>query len=248
MCSTCYKSDQNAINGVKERQSPSCALIDHKELYAEQVKKDGFYLGILDLAMWAMDREKELFIIYHDDEYKDIPAVRPVDDICQDFVPAALSWGQRKSGDMGSKNTWVVSACKADFTKGGFRQLNHFVPVFTRQQMGALWDEVTVKSMQKLKKRHAAAQSRLNDLDMDDSDDEWRCSVQDQEQLLQRKLAFTDLRHSMQMHWGDVPADGNCALWSLMALEDGPVVLNQQSSTSDMILLRKASWHIMVVQ
>ena len=75
--------------------------------------------------------------------------------------------------------------------------------------------------------------------DTDDSDDELQETYREYLLGLGRQLEFADPMMRMDFHPGMVPADGNCALWSLLALEGGPCAKAQMASKADVQKMRE---------
>ena len=93
-----------------------CSRCWAKEAYAASVLKNGFYLGILDLGLLARKRNKDLLLVYFDDEFKDTPGVCTVFEILEKMVPGCAMPPVEKDIDPASSSTWAV-ACERHLPK-----------------------------------------------------------------------------------------------------------------------------------
>jgi len=219
--------------------------------YAETVTKPGFYLGVLDIALLARRREKDILILYYDDEFKDVPTVKNLSQILGAIFPDAEVQGQKESPKPEHATAWCLASLMANYERGSFRQLNHFVPLFVKASMGeAMWETVAEKSLVKMVKRVRTMEETKPDTD-DDSEDELAESHREYLMSCRRQLEFVQLMMRLDFHVGIVPSDGNCALWSLLALEGGPCAKAQMSSKADVQKLREdpyLTWPMVLLQ
>eukprot|EP00435_Cladocopium_sp_Y103_P033781 s1913_g8.t1 len=217
---------------AEEALEPSDPYVEKlMALYSKEVQKNGFYLGLLDVAVMALDCQKEVLILYHTDEGGGKPQFRSLQAILQDMVAEHVDIGEPEPL-ASSKDTWIMACCRADFQKSSFLHLNHWVPVFSKSQIGdLLWDEVAGNAGRKITKAISRAHKRLQD--QSSSNEEWSASLQEHCKLLTNKLDFLKMMHSMDFHPVEVPADGNCCAWSILSLMDGPVVRDQNSTLQD---------------
>ena len=92
--------------------------------------------------------------------------------------------------------------------------------LFNKQAMGDnAWETIALQGKQKLTKRIAHSKEALP-LD-DEPEDEFSESIREQVHVLERQLVFMEFMHRLSFHPGIVPADGNCALWTVLALDGG---------------------------
>lgn len=172
-----------------------------------------------------MERKKTTLIVFYDDETKDQPVLRPLTDVLNQFFDAGSGvpkFKQVGNIDVNDASTWVMAACKADYTRGSFLSLNHYIPVYPRGKLGDFWDSEVSKLMAKVDKRIQSCKKRILQMQEEESDDEFVASVLVQQSLWENKLCFYKTLLSMSLLPCDVPADGSCALWSLDALKSGP--------------------------
>lgn len=131
--------------------------------------------------------------------------------------PASSRHGQF---DLSSPKVWVVASCRSDFQPAHVQCQNHLFPLFASEQLGELWDEWAADLECKARRRVQAAQKRVLQC-QDDSDEEWAESANTHlDQVLAKQHCF-NLLLNKGMWSCDVPADGNCALWSALSLEAG---------------------------
>ena len=217
-----------------------CSRCSAKVAYAETVIKNGFYLGILDIALLARAREKDILLVYFDDDFEDAPGVSTLFEVLAKLVPGSVMPPVEKAIDPASSSTWTVASVNASFRRGSFQQLNHFLPLFNKEAMGDnAWDTIALQNKDKLKKRIQHSISALPP--DDDPEDEFSESIREQVHVLERQLAFMDMMHRLSFHPGMVPADGNCALWTLLALDGGAFAKAQWSSNQHVQQLRLES-------
>ena len=212
-----------------------------KAQYAKCCEKQGFYLGILDLCLLSIGYGKELAVIYWDDETSGEPVVRRGVDIMEQFVPDFVVWEGPHKPNLASEHVWVFAAVRADWKRGSFRQLNHFIPMFSKEQLErcqqGLFQTSTQEAISKLDASLRKTRKRLDD----ESDDDLTASLNDRLALLNSKADFFQTMHNMNFHALEVPADGDCAIWSVLTLFGGPVIGRTLKKSSHMIDLRQES-------
>ena len=181
--------------------------------YADMVRKHGFRLGVLDLGLLALVKGCDLAIMFWDDS-SEVPAIRSVLDIMESYVPTHVYWEGPKPLDLTSSNLaqWIVVAVKATFHRAPMRQIDHFLPVWSKAQLGSLWDPYTQWALGKLEKSKARAQKRLDAPGDGSSDEEMQASLQSHLANLELKEIFLRTLHSIDLHPQEVPADDNCAI------------------------------------
>ena len=188
-------------------------------------RKNAFYLGILDLCLLAISHGKELGVLYWDDEKPgQHPVIKSGASIMEIFVPDFVIWEKPHELNMNSHDTWLFAACRSDFVRGSFRQINHFVPLFTKAQMDSvnpsLWSECTSKCHAKAEKALKKALRQAED----ESDEEISATLTTYTQTLVAKIEFLKTMQDMELYCCEVPSDGNCALWSALTLHGGCVM------------------------
>ena len=177
-------------------------------------------------------------LLYFDDEFTDLPKLVGFDQMLQSMFPDMDLELPASPPDPDSSETWCVAALQANYERGDFRQLNHYMPLFSRKAMGeSVWSTLAEKNLRKLEKLISRQQDSLEN--GEDSEDEFLESTRDHIIQLKRQLDFTGLVHRVGFHPATVPADGNCALWTLLSLEGGPVARAQMGSMQQVKELRE---------
>eukprot|EP00435_Cladocopium_sp_Y103_P023179 s4175_g5.t1 len=212
-----------------------------KAQYAQSCEKKGFYLGILDLCLFSIAYGKELAVVYWDDENSGNPVIRSGVRIMEQFVPDHVIWEGPHEPDLASPDVWIFAAVRADWQRGSFRQLNHFIPVFSKQQLEkceeGLFESTTKAAIAKLDQNLRKTHQRIED----ESDDDLAESLKDRLALLNSKADFFQTMHGMDLHALEVPADGDCAIWSVLTLFGGPVIGRSLKNNAHVLQLRKES-------
>ena len=101
-------------------------ICNEQVAYANAVTKPGFYLGVLDIALLARRRDKDILVLYYDDEFADTPVVKNLSEILGAIFPDAEVQGQNAKPQPGDTSTWCLASLMANYDRGSFRQLNHF--------------------------------------------------------------------------------------------------------------------------
>ena len=110
--------------------------------------------------------------------------------------------------------------------------------------MGHVWEEVVPATLKKFQKRIASTIKKL-EVESEDSDsgnEARKASLREQLDSLQQKKLFLDVLTEMDLFPSDVPGDGNCLLWSVLALQAGPVVRTFLSNKEKVLALREDAW------
>ena len=111
------------------------------------MRSDGVFIGLADFALLSFSRGKDMLVVYHDNETAGLPVARPLFEILnsllQGFDGAPLF--KADVPDATCPSTWIVACCRADFRRGDFHTLNHFVPVFPSVQLGDSWAEYATR-------------------------------------------------------------------------------------------------------
>ena len=218
--------------------------MNFKVAYANTVKKNGFFTGLLDLTLLARSRKKVLKVLHYHDACLNPPPVasvmeifHPVYSISEHVPPADMLHTGDKS------DTWYAAVLLADYSKGSYQQLNHFVPLFHKHAMGEqLWSKLTQESSSRHARRIQKYQEMLPG--EDDSDDEFAESARDHLELLLRQQEFSNLTEGIDLFASAVSGDGNCGLWTIAALEGGPVAKCQGVKLEHVMKLREDAQYL----
>ena len=215
----------------------------YEEAYAKMIAQNGTFLGLPEIAMLAEREKKNVLLLYYDNDFEDVPTLTPLAQVLFSFTGGALGSADGELSDMASLDTWVLAACRADFVKAPFQQLNHYMPVWTKKQMGSDDFEKTMKhSLAKIDKKILSLNKKL-ERDSDDSMDEAL-----QESILphigwnHRRKAFFQNLEEMGLLPVEVPGDGNCLLWSVVSLLAGPTIRSALSTLQKVEALRLDAW------
>ena len=101
------------------------------------------------------------------------------------------------------------------------------------------WDTIAIQSKEKLKKRIKGSLAALPP--EDEPEDDFSESIREQVHLLERQLEYIEIMHRLSFHPGMVPADGNCALWTLLSLDGGAFAKAQWANKQHVMQLRLES-------
>ena len=161
-----------------------------EEKYAKHIAADGRYLGLVDIAMLGRKFNKTPVLLYYDQDFQGQNPLR----LLRNIFNGMLGFDEEPMPPMDSPDTWVIGVCRSDFSREGFLSLNHYIPIWTRQQMGSVWEDVVPQTQGKLEKRIASTFKKL-ELESEDSDsggEARKASLREQlESLLQKKNSLT---------------------------------------------------------
>ena len=122
--------------------------------YSNYIRKQGVYIGLPDIALYAESRGKTAMALFYDNERPElVPKVVP---ICESLNSLLAPIGDvekfkvPENVDFADNDVWVLAACRSDYTRGQFVHLNHWVPCFPKSKFGDAWsDEVSKHQDQK---------------------------------------------------------------------------------------------------
>ena len=81
----------------------------------------------------------------------------------------------------------------------------------------------------------------LDKLDEDEEDELWAASVRETVTRLTSQAGFVEDMQKLDFHTHLVPGDGDCSIWTLLALEGGPLAGAQLATQKDIMHRRKES-------
>lgn len=196
------------------------------------------WLGLLDIALLAIQRKKDIALLYCDNERAMGPlATRSLADLIESLTGGAVKFPCVGSCDLKSEDTWILAVCRADFQRGNLQSMNHFMPVYPRAQVKEDWEQFTEKLRKRCERRLRAAQSSRDE----ESDEELHPSLDLSIRTLRCKKQFFEGILAMDLMPAEVPGDGSCALWSILALEGGCFAQAMMSNKEHVQKLRKDS-------
>ena len=191
----------------------------------------------------CIDSGMEMAIMHYDDSTTSFPAIVSCTEMMESFVPETLFWDGdgSKEPNLASLDTWLVILLKADYTRGSQMQLNHWVPAYTRLQLGdSEFDSRADISIKKVARSLQKAQKRL--LEAEESDDEIAASMETHVHYLLNKQEFLQTMIRGDVLPIEVPADGNCACWTVLHQKAGPNIGLNLATKEKVKDLRHATW------
>ena len=90
-----------------------------------------------------------------------------------------------------------------------------------------------------MEKKICSCRKRIERLQEEDSDSEFVYSAQEHLRLWENKQTFFNFLLAMELLPCEVPGDGNCALWALLALEAGYVLRLNMATEEKCLELRQ---------
>lgn len=184
----------------------------------------GVHVTVLDMLILCLPRNKNMVCVMRDND--DLCA-RPVAQIISEVKNVTVA-DLSADPDFGDKDTWFLLATRADFKKGEFLTLNHFQPGWHKKQLSAEdWDECQVSTVKDLMLREGKNARDMEALlkkakKMDPIDfAAWQNSLEEEKEQLQDESQAVKDFLSLDIHMENVPADGNCGLWTMLSWENG---------------------------
>ena len=198
--------------------------------YADLVERNGFYLTLLDILLLCIHRDKGIMIGYivevGEEVKREEVKLISLKHVLEEMTTSVFV--DIPDPDLGSENTWVFIACTADFkpasVEADFLRLNHFIPAWHKDQLKAEFDWVRCCEQESLLNQLAANAQATMDLmnkDLNDDEDVVLSSLLDEGSHLKNQQRALDLICNAGLVPKFVLADGNCALWSVLALQHG---------------------------
>lgn len=177
----------------------------------------------MDLFLYLAQKGKDLAVCVFDKDDTNIVSFRSV---IRDLLPEeVVDWEDclDEEIDLSSEHTAVVVPCQANFERGDFLDLNHFVPVWTRQQLGdSDFHLAEQRSRQAFARRQKDHAERVHEVCFDEEHPEDHAmlmkSLQKESELLEAEAEFLQAMKSLDLVAYPVPSDGNCGPWTLASL------------------------------
>ena len=143
---------------------------------------------------------------------------------------------------MNSPSTWVFAVCHNTFERVSFTRLNHFLPLYPRSQLNEEWDPMTSKLAKNLDDAISRTRDHMNGLQFVDA--AMAKSLEQHLGRLERKRVFYNEAFKLDLMPAEVPGDGNCALWTLLAVRSGCFVQSALSTEERVAELRMEPWFV----
>ena len=192
--------------------------------------KYGKYLGLLDLTLLCNLNKKEAVIAYWE----------PDEPLRLQSLPCVLSRQFNEAGDpdltladlwpeIEYDGQWYLVCCRADFKRDQHYACNHWLPAFHKDQLGEDWSVRKLQAAADLQDRileqtKVVTKVTTEQEDSDEeADDQAFASALEYLSLLESQQAWFQQLAESDLVAEEVPADGDCGLWSVLALQAGEV-------------------------
>ena len=209
--------------------------------YADYIHQPGTYVGFADLAVLAMERKKDVLILAYDDSTTEGIATRSVGTMLEHVTSGTCQWPATETPDLNAPNTWAFAMVHSSYERVPEQYLNHFLPVYPKIQYGESWDDAVSRLLDKCFRKCEKARTLVENCDSDD-DAAMLASLVDHHRQLVRKLEFFKMMVSLGMLPCEVPGDGNCGLWSFLAVQAGGFIQTALCTESGVKALRAETW------
>lgn len=214
-----------------------------EELYAEHIKPNATYLGHGDLALLAKVEQVEVMMLEYTNDVVGVPRLASLRSYLNNMT-GSKDFGE-PDGDLmktSPHRVWNIAWVSASYQRGDFLSINHALPLFDRAQIGGSWDVDAKTLMDRTDHKIKKFQSQVRHYEEDSEDEALAASFKSHVQLHQRKRTFFQLMTDLNLLPVDVPADGNCLLWSVGVCRTGPV--EKWNDPSRMASMRSVAWPI----
>ena len=208
--------------------------------YAVVVQKNGFYLGLLDLAVLCHSYGKQGIVIFRE---KDLQLqVQPLEKLIERSLQVsglALPEGWLCPPDA---EQWHFLSVRCDYQPAHHGECNHWLPVWTQEQLGT---DFEVNQHSQMTDLHSAIYAytekvQASTVNAEDSQDEDGHGDAELDTLLEQIGQLERQAECYQDLFAagfcpqEVPADGNCGLWSVMSLRQGGCLGNAKEAAAQM--------------
>ena len=192
----------------------------------------------------AKVRNRDVLLLIYDDESEDAPKLRPLNEMLQQLSNPTDLHGPMpgsRDPDIEDARTWVLALTRADYARGPWLSLNHFVPLYHQSNFQGQFDEHASKLMTKTNHLVSVSQVGLEQLN-EWEDDVFRESMQDQLERAENKQRFFKTCIDLGLLPKEVKCDGDCLLWSLSACASGCFLTTLTTSKDKIQSLRAETW------
>ena len=195
-----------------------------KAEYASFVAEDGVYLGLLDLQVLAVWHQKYCKVLYL--ELGQPARAQPLPEVISKLLGLTDSHAITAE-DLGetSAEEWCLFSVRADYVKGYHNQCNHWLPAWDREALGPEFQVRACSAQADLAGRQLDLATKVQEItdqiqrgDGDETAELLLDSLMDQSAQLERQTQTFQELNDAGFCVEEVPADGNCCLWSLLAL------------------------------
>lgn len=230
-CIACILQNHRALSEVSRDCRPEVA-------YSKHVQENGIYLHLLDLAVMCNFYSKNGSVIYYDSD--EIMPPRSFADLITKVigVPGDSDFCLHQSDiskASAEDDTWVFVCCRADFEAAGILNCNHWLTAWHYDVLGeADWNLRRSTFTYEITESILACTKHIKSLGTDAEDAEI-VSAMMQLELLQRKQQCFEAIMKQKFMPVDVPADGNCGVWSVLSFKQG----SPDASCNDLALQQK---------
>jgi len=205
------------------------------------IGKDSEYLGHADIAALTIKLQStaSVMVLSYDNDFTDDSAPISLGSYLSNVSGGAWEFLPDSPDLEAFSSTWLIACCKANFQKGPYQSLNHYLPLFVEAQLGKdQWSRSCEILKETLDLDLAKLSQKVENLADDPDSDELLHDFRQQ----QAKCAFFDKLMQMGFLPVDGPGDGNCALWTLHVLQSGFQLAVDDSTKKRVSDLRKEAW------
>ena len=214
--------------------------------YADFIAEPATFCGLADLALLCRLGKSQGNVIYVEQQGEPLRS-RTLTEVFSSLLDLkdGFELMDHDINPEASDKQWFFICCKADWTRCSHQHCNHWLPAWSKDQLQTHWDVLrngnkteVYGAMEKLM-TEIARLSQQEGAELDDVAEAMLENITDQLETHENKLAIFEELAANGFVVNDVPADGNCALWSSLCLQkmnDGPLPMH---SLDDVDLLRE---------
>ena len=231
--------------GQQASDEPEIGKVKDEMLrYGQLISRDAEYLSLPDLALLSHHVGKKAVVAFFDEPGP--PRLQCLTALLQRMC------GQPECAmpDFGCSDTWFYVACRLDWKRAGLMTLNHFIPAWHRDQLDHDWEVARLTLVSRHRNREATlSASIVKALDVlqnaeEDEQEEAEAnlfSLMDEKTQLRNEVEAVNQMFQVGLIPKIVPGDGNCGLWSTIALRQGfQATLNTVQGHGEVMELREA--------
>lgn len=182
-------------------------------------------MSLLDIALWAGGKNKYIKFLAHDLDFNgEQGQIQSAHSLFQSYLPDVDVEEHPGSDDL--SNVWFVIACGADYVQRPLLELNHWVSAWHKDQIKGNFEELCQKTRQKFAERRSACKKAIDaftesQAEVEDGDDQKPDMLSNylslSEEIDRKEQAFEAFLEC-GLFAPDVPADGDCGVWTLHSL------------------------------